>query len=416
MSVLGRVLLVRPEPAQELMLTTYRRMGLGIVIADDPASPLAGLGDRLIPLSGAPVAPAAGGLPDESAELEGAVAAFHARYPIDAIVTTRDRLLPAVGRLNEALGLGGVDRAAAEHCFSRRLQYKALRDAGVRIPRYHSASSPGQLDNAARELGYPLVVKSADRSADHPAVRIDGPKDLPAALAESGLAGRPGGLLAEEYLAGPAFTVESVTFRGHTSLLALCDQVPTASPHFARSETVVPGGQPEEVRQEAARQAAAALRALGITEGVTHVEFRDTPDGPAVVGVDGRVAGSCVAEMVEDALQVNLYAQHWRTLTGWAPRVGARYRHHCAGRALRPGPGRLHAVGLGRLPHWDPDELRTVRIWARPGDQLGPVDGRSDLRGWVVACGADAAAARRTADRMRHEISFDCGRAPEEHR
>ncbi len=102
-------------------------------------------------------------------------------------------------------------------------------------------------------------------------------------------------LLVERYVPGAEVAVEGLMTRGKLRILAIFDKPdPLEGPYFEETIYVTPSRLPEHVRERIADCAAAAVKALGLTHGPVHAEFRVNEQGPWVLEASPRpIGGLC---------------------------------------------------------------------------------------------------------------------------
>ncbi len=115
-------------------------------------------------------------------------------------------------------------------------------------------------------------------------------------------------------------SVETFVQDGSVEHLAITGRFPFAEP-FRETGSVLPSDISATDAQAARELAAAAVAALGISNGCQHTELKFTPDGPAVVEVNGRVGGGVPELMVLAGGAVSLYEVAVELALGRTPSV-----------------------------------------------------------------------------------------------
>lgn len=233
------------------------------------------------------------GLP--SARRRSAVAALGA----DGITTFSEYRLVATAELAEACGLPFHTPRVVTALVDKERQRARLREAGVQSTRCAAVRTVADLPAALAAVGLPAVLKPRSGAGSVDTCRIDGPEQA-LAVAEEFLADGAVEFVVEELLvgdpdaAGPGFgdyvSVESVSSGGVVRHLCVTGKLPLAEP-FRETGMFQPAALPEPLAARVLELTGAALRALGITDGVTHVEIKLTPDGPRLIEVNGRMGG-----------------------------------------------------------------------------------------------------------------------------
>ncbi|WP_433888496.1 ATP-grasp domain-containing protein [Streptomyces sp. CA-111067] len=231
------------------------------------------------------------------------------RHAIAGVVTWDEYCLVPTGQLVARLGLPGNSvesmNAGRNKAASRRLfaEHHVPSATSTRVDTLEQATA------AAQRTGFPVVLKPASHAASIGVIRVDTPEELPAAWEFAAVgAGDQGpeghGVLVEEYLVGPEISVECVTVGGLTTAVAVTRKDVGFAPYFEETGHTVTAG--DHLLPHVSPIAVQALRALGITDGVQHVEMRLTAAGPRIIEVNSRIGGDLIGTLVRLATGVDL--------------------------------------------------------------------------------------------------------------
>lgn len=306
----------------------------------------------------------------ESARLTGADAARRAvrigrEHAVDGVFTCDETYVELAAEVALALGLPGPASEAAALCRDKHAMRRRLREAGVPSPRSMMISTLAQAREAADVIGYPVVLKPRNLGGSIGVVRADGPADTERFFAIVSNASLPGitplpGLLVEEYLDGPEFSIESITANGVTTVCGITEKVVSFPPffeetgHFAR-----PVGAGNPVDSKLAEVTRSVHEALGVTTGITHCELRVTAGGPYVVEIAARPGGDRIPLITKLASGIDIIEAAAAVATGAKPDLepvtarvaGIRmvYPHHDGVvrrlEARRLAPGLIEEIG-----------------------------------------------------------------------
>ncbi|MBA5224584.1 ATP-grasp domain-containing protein [Streptomyces griseoaurantiacus] len=280
------------------------------------------------------------------------------RHEIAGVLTWNEYSLVPAAALAERLGLPGNTVASMLACRDKGTTRRLLAEAGVPSAASKRVDSPEAASHAADRIGYPVVLKPASHAASIGVIRVDRPDDLPGAwqftasgAREQGSEGS--GVLVEEYLEGPEVSVECASFAGETVALAVTRKELGFAPYFEEVGHTVTADDP--LLRVVAPVARHALRALGVTEGVQHVEMRLTDSGPRIIEVNARIGGDFIGRLVHLATGLDLPAIASALATHRTPDLTATSRGSAAVRILHPPTsGTLlerrmpaHSVGAG---------------------------------------------------------------------
>ena len=217
---------------------------------------------------------------------------------VRGVVSFVDDHIVTAAELAQRLGLPFHTVEVAHLVTNKQAQRAALARAGVPGPAFWPIPadlSGADLAELAATITYPAVVKAAEGSGSRHMHLVHDAEELVAGVAASAAAS-PTGFLVEEYLVDEIsdrwyasyLSVESVVSGGVISHVALTGRFPLSEP-FRESGNFIPAvvEEPEAMFELAER----TIRALGITDSITHTEIKLTPRGPRVIEVNGRLGG-----------------------------------------------------------------------------------------------------------------------------
>jgi biotin carboxylase len=223
-----------------------------------------------------------------------------------AILALGDRPTRTAAYAATLLGIPGNRPEAVEICRNKLRQRQALAAAGVQVPEFFSF---GLGEDPARVVGrvkFPCVVKPLTLAASQGVIRANNAEEFESAvgriamllespeiqvLRETGA----DGLLVEAYLPGAEVAIEGLMSDGRLRVLAIFDKPdPLEGPYFEETIYVTPSrlakvqlGALEDCAQK-------TVRALGLTTGPVHAEFRVNERGPWVLEAAPRpIGGLC---------------------------------------------------------------------------------------------------------------------------
>ncbi|HYB44061.1 MAG TPA: ATP-grasp domain-containing protein, partial [Candidatus Methylomirabilis sp.] len=180
--------------------------------------------------------------------------------------------------------------AAVKTARNKLAMREALARAAVPSPDFASFDVAGDPSLAACRVRYPCVLKPLVLSASRGVIRADGEaefvgawKRIAAILASPGVRELGEGtdrILVEAFVTGVEVALEGLLVGGELRTLALFDKPdPLDGPLFEETIYVTPSRLPDSAQTAIGDSAAAAARALGLSEGPVHAELRVGPDG-----------------------------------------------------------------------------------------------------------------------------------------
>src|SRR5437867_10787983 len=184
---------------------------------------------------------------------------------------------------------------------------EVFRDAGLNIPWFRNLPIDPSPEPALLAISYPCVLKPLSLSASQGVVRPNNREEFLAAAARVRrllkspeiLATREPNLdqmLVEGYIPGKEVAVEGLLTDGVLRVLAIFDKPdPLEGPYFEETIYVTPSRLPESVQRAIEKCATDAVRALGLSHGPVHAEFRINDDGLWPLEVAPRPIGGLCA-------------------------------------------------------------------------------------------------------------------------
>jgi hypothetical protein len=274
---------------------------------------------------------------------------------VERLLAVLEQLQVPLAQVRERLGIGGMDPVTANNFRDKAQMKTVLRAAGVPCARHKLAVSAAGAIEFAERVGFPLVVKPPAGAGAKSTFRLDGPADLGAWLdAIPPTQDRPAQI--EEFLTGDEGSYDSVMVDGQVVWDSVSNYLPTplevlrnpwmqwvvllprdiAGPEYAGIRQVAP----------------AALKALGLSTGLTHMEWFRRPDGTVAVSeVGARPPGAQITSMLCYAHDFDLYSAWARLMVDG--RFDPPERTWAAGTVYLRGQGAgiiQGTRGLDRLP------------------------------------------------------------------
>jgi len=323
-----------------------------------------------------------------------------ARRPDGVIAPGTDFPVGVAARVADRLGISHpLDPATAHAATSKERQRELFARAGVPQPRSHACATLAEAEDAAREVGYPCIVKPPDRQGQRGLSVVAEEAGLGPAFAEALDAARGDLVLVEELVAGPEVTVNAFSVEGRFNSLTVTHRVVADPPAFGVALAHVwPCGLPEQGVVDAAR---AAAEAVGVRNGPTYTQVLVGPAGPRVVELAARLGGGHDAELCEAALGVDLNGLALSAALGEEVAVESlRPRPEVGGACVRflvPPVGTLERVE-GVAEAEAEEGVRWVRIYRRPRAELRELRRGPDRAGAALAIGSTAEEALARAE------------------
>lgn len=225
---------------------------------------------------------------------------------VRGILALGDRQTVAAAHAARLLGLRYNSPESVENCRSKLRQRQVLRATGVPVPPFSSFHFSEAVDCVLTRMNFPCVLKPLRLSASQGVVRVNNAAEFRDAVkrlakllasAEIQVTREPelDCLLAESYIPGAEVALEGLLDRGQLRVLALFDKPdPLEGPYFEETIYTTPSRLTSEMQARIFDCARQTVRALGLSEGPVHAEFRVNEAGPWVLEASPRpIGGIC---------------------------------------------------------------------------------------------------------------------------
>ena len=226
---------------------------------------------------------------------------------VSGVLALGDRPAAAAAYAARGLGIEYNHPAAVEACRSKLRMREVFLDAGLRGSWFRSFRVPPTPEPSLVGISFPCVLKPLSLSASQGVMRANNREEFLAAasrlrhLLESPeiRATRESNLdqmLVEGYIPGREVAVEGLLSDGALRILAIFDKPdPLEGPYFEETIYVTPSRLPESMQIQIEKCANDASRALGLTHGPIHAEFRINEEGVWPIEVAPRPIGGLCA-------------------------------------------------------------------------------------------------------------------------
>jgi biotin carboxylase len=275
------------------------------------------------------------------------------RHGAAGVLTYDERYVEPAAVLARELGLPGPGVEAARACRDKWQTRQRLAAAGVGAVRARLVTTEAEATDAAAEIGLPVVLKPRALGGSIGVVRADSPEQVAAGFdtaASAVFEGAPvtqHGVLVEEYVDGPEFSIDSVVRDGRARPVFVARKTVGLAPYFeelghvvdARGVDSLPGLEPF---------LRAVHGALAFRDGTTHTEVRCARDGYRVIEVNARLGGDLIPFLGGLATGVDLPAAAAAVALGGEPNLSHTREGAAAVRFLYPD--RDMTLGDVRVP------------------------------------------------------------------
>lgn len=263
---------------------------------------------------------------------------------VDRVLSNWEPTVILAARLRERFGLPGMSVDTVLGFRDKQLMKERVKAAGLRVPYSYRVRSERETREAAERIGYPLILKPIAGAGSADTYKVTSKGEFEKALARMRHITEAS---CEEFIDGEEFTYDTICIGGTPVYENVAAYLP--KPLIARSEewlspviiTVRDLKQPK--LKPGLQLGRNVLKALGMGDGFTHMEWYLTPKGEAVFGEIGcRPGGAHLVDQMNYTGDVDLFRE-WARVACWHSFEASTVRRYNAAVIFK------RALGEGRI-------------------------------------------------------------------
>lgn len=195
-------------------------------------------------------------------------------YKVDGIVTDNcDFSLYTASVVSRALGLQFNNIQSALRSNDKLAQRKACAARNITQPEFYKVQTFEELESAANEIGYPLIVKPVDSRGTFGVTKVGSTEDLETAFYDALGNSASHTLICEKFIKGTLVTVDGFVFsNGHKSL-SVASRTFEEGAKPVTKEIIYPAMLAPELNERLMQNHHQVVNALGYDRGHTHGEY-----------------------------------------------------------------------------------------------------------------------------------------------
>lgn len=328
------------------------------------------------------------------------------------VAISTDRAVPIAAEVAEAVGLPGIGTATAHVMTDKAAMRACLAQHDVPQPDYAILRPDSEPARELEMLGLPAVLKPVDSGGQRGVFTVADTRELEELLPQTLSHSKARRAILERFVDGDELNGIVVVRDGDPILLTLSDRLRPPGPGFGVGWIhLYPSSLNPEALREAERVALAAVRALGLRNGIAFPQLLVTKDQAAVVvEVAARIPAGQMADLVRhgtgiDLVDIALTQALDEPVTD--DMITPLFRRPLAIRFLTAAPGILPTGTVAAIEGLDlirasPGVL-DAGLYIQQGETINPVQVDADRRGYIIATAGNPQAALELAqDASRH--------------
>jgi biotin carboxylase len=310
----------------------------------------------------------------------------------DGVMTlASDMPLRTVASIAQTLGLKAISIKTAEVATNKLKMRDELERKKVPIPCFYKVDEFEEFKKVVRNFKTEkIIVKPADNSGSRGVQLCDTTNlNIKETYDYSKKFSRSGELIVEEYMNGPEVSVETFSLNGKVHVIAITDKVTTGTPYFVEMGHSQPSKLDIELQKEVCNVATAAVLALEVFDGPSHVEIIVTEQGPKIVELGARLGGDNIStSLVPLSTGVNLVKACIQLALGEIPDIKNKFNRAAIIKYIDPPKGEIISIhGI--------EEIRESRgveefvMLKHVGQTITEIRNSTERSGFLISSGDD---------------------------
>ena len=233
---------------------------------------------------------------DEKACLEYAIS-----EQIDGVITAAtDFGVLSAAYVAQEMGLPGLNYEVAQLIKNKYRVRNCLYEHNVDdTEQAYEVNATTDIEELAKNLNYPVMVKPCDGSGSRGASRVDAPEQLPKACSYAMDGSITHRAEIESFITGQEYGAESIVVEGQIHVLAIMKKWMTEPPYYAELGHAIPCGLPTKIEAKARECVRNAIDALGVNFGSVNMDMLITPGGKVyIVDIGARMGGNLIGSHI----------------------------------------------------------------------------------------------------------------------
>lgn len=220
---------------------------------------------------------------------------------IDGVLTAAtDYGVLTAAYIAEKMNIPGIPYNVAQLIKNKYLVRKCLYENHVDdTEQSYEVFSETNIEELAKKIKYPVMVKPCDGSGSRGASRVDEEKDLQKACLyamEGSISNRAE---IESFIIGKEYGAESLVVNGEIHVLAIMKKWMTSPPYYAELGHAIPSGLSKEIEEKAKNCVEKAIKVLGINFGSVNMDMIITSEGKVhIIDIGARMGGNMIGPCI----------------------------------------------------------------------------------------------------------------------
>lgn len=311
-------------------------------------------------------------------------------HNVAGIVTGQmENPLKMMARLSQEMGYIFHSPEVIERSTNKFLMKQAFQKNGI-------PCANGKLINDVRilsreeldEFAYPVIIKPLSAFSSRGVYRIEKYQDYLDKIGTTLNFSNDGRYLIEDFIEGPEYSVETITYQGNTTIIQYTEKLITPYPNTVEIGHIQPADLSEAQKSEISEVVIKAIKSLDIDNSAAHTELKLSSHGPIIIEIGARMGGDFISSyLVRESTGINMEREAVRVALGMEPDFSNGCQAAAAIMYLLLPPGACIAKVHDSNSQIGDGGLVMSDLSVSSGDVVEPVTDSSKRSGWIIVKG-----------------------------
>jgi carbamoyl-phosphate synthase large subunit len=219
------------------------------------------------------------------------------KHKVDGIVTSQmEKPMRLMARLGQELGLIFHSTEVVETSLDKVLMKQAFNRNSVPCAKDVVFKGGEEIfEDKIKGLTYPLIIKPADAFSSRGVAKVFSFEELKGYEEETRSYSSQSTIIVEEFLEGREFSVESITYKGKTTVIQVTEKFITPYPNTVEMAHLQPARITPGERTVIEAIVNKSILAIGIDNSASHAEVMLTKNGVFMIEIGARLGGDFIS-------------------------------------------------------------------------------------------------------------------------
>jgi carbamoyl-phosphate synthase large subunit len=238
------------------------------------------------------------------------------QFSVDGVLTTSDFPVNIVAKVSHQLNLCSMSESVAEICTNKFHQRTIFKDSGINVPFFRLCSNFRDTTDLSN---FPYIIKPVDSSASRGVKKVTSRAELETYFVDALNYSKVKQVLLEEFIEGREFSVETLTQKNKTNIIAITEKLVIGEKegYFVEDTHIEPARLSSEERLLIETEVMKAIEVIGIDNCPTHTEVKLNEKGAFIIEIACRLGGDFItSDLVPLSTGVDMLANLIRVSLG----------------------------------------------------------------------------------------------------